>query len=633
MSERSRRAVFALAVAASISVGCSSVDSTCEDNCPPPPNVVHMDFTRAGGFYAAPFPSDDRKNGDAIDLSDFPNPGNAILVKQSLQIIALDVHGFSASSSIYFELDDDLGNVTLPDYHSSVAASSPVFLIGVDEAAPDFGKRYPIDVAFQKDGGPFGTMNELALLPLQGVPLRPKTRYAAVVLKSLKSAAGSPVAASASMNTLLSGSAPDGIGGRRARRVRRGALVARPARRRHRPNRRLHGVHDRRTRRGRAARSATRWSRRRCPSIDKPFAPNEVFDDFCVYSDHHPDARVPGRAASLHRAGGDVGLRRRGRPGAPARWRTRTSSSPSRGSRCPRRATRSSCFSRTGAGGDRPLVDRGVQATTGGPPITPGTGPALYFAIGGLRRLEHRRPARRPAQPDQRQRGLPHLQRGQPGARCATTSASPRRSSPSRPTSSSTRTVDVSGCPGAVAPGGMARFDVGTMALMGHSMGATISPLALADRAALPGRAPERRRRELDRERHLQAEPVARAQGHRPGPPRRRAGRATSSRSTTPCSRSSSGRPSRADPPVYARRITLEPAGGAAAPRAHDAGDRRPLHHAAHRRRARASRSASTSPARSSTTRPRRSPASRRVGPLLPLVGAARDRPPRGGAT
>jgi hypothetical protein len=41
-------------------------------------------------------------------------------------------------------------------------------------------------------------------------------------------------------------------------------------------------------------------------------------------------------------------------------------------------------------------------------------------------------------------------------------------------------TVDVSACPGAVAPGNVARFDAATMALMGHSMGATISPLTLA---------------------------------------------------------------------------------------------------------------------------------------------------------
>jgi pimeloyl-ACP methyl ester carboxylesterase len=41
-------------------------------------------------------------------------------------------------------------------------------------------------------------------------------------------------------------------------------------------------------------------------------------------------------------------------------------------------------------------------------------------------------------------------------------------------------TIDVSDCAGAVAPLDQARFDTGTMALMGHSMGAAIAPLTLA---------------------------------------------------------------------------------------------------------------------------------------------------------
>jgi hypothetical protein len=40
-------------------------------------------------------------------------------------------------------------------------------------------------------------------------------------------------------------------------------------------------------------------------------------------------------------------------------------------------------FSRTGGGGDRPMVDRGPAMTEGGP-APPGTGPALYFARAGF---------------------------------------------------------------------------------------------------------------------------------------------------------------------------------------------------------------------------------------------------------
>ncbi|MBL8744498.1 MAG: hypothetical protein JNK04_25495 [Myxococcales bacterium] len=39
--------------------------------------------------------------------------------------------------------------------------------------------------------------------------------------------------------------------------------------------------------------------------------------------------------------------------------------------------------------------------------------------------------------------------------------------------------IDVSSCAGAVAPGGNAVIDTGTLAIMGHSMGASITPLAL----------------------------------------------------------------------------------------------------------------------------------------------------------
>ena len=58
-------------------------------------------------------------------------------------------------------------------------------------------------------------------------------------------------------------------------------------------------------------------------------------------------------------------------------------------------------FVRTGGGGDRPLVDRGVQAVHDAPPLVPGSGPAQEFArvgyagvqvdgpLGGLRNTTH----------------------------------------------------------------------------------------------------------------------------------------------------------------------------------------------------------------------------------------------------
>ncbi len=41
-----------------------------------PGTTVRMSFDRADGFYTAPFPSNDLRRGDAIDVTGFPNPSD-----------------------------------------------------------------------------------------------------------------------------------------------------------------------------------------------------------------------------------------------------------------------------------------------------------------------------------------------------------------------------------------------------------------------------------------------------------------------------------------------------------------------------------------------------------------------------
>src|SRR5258706_494102 len=66
--------------------------------------------------------------------------------------------------------------------------------------------------AFSTDATPFGAANLLSLIPLQGAPLRPTTRYAAVVLRRTLDAAGKPLGVSLEMATLAAGSRPAGLG-------------------------------------------------------------------------------------------------------------------------------------------------------------------------------------------------------------------------------------------------------------------------------------------------------------------------------------------------------------------------------------------------------------------------------------
>jgi hypothetical protein len=131
---------------------------------------------------------------------------------------------------------------------------------------------------------------------------------------------------------------------------------------------------------------------------------------------------------------------------------------------------------RAGGGGSRPLVDRGRQLVDGGPPALPGEGPARYFARAGFAGM----------MVDGPHEGLRNVTNGDedflifniqnPTAlrdNIGESAAELALFAHIVPTV----VVDASGCPGAdPAP----RFDGSRMAMMGHSMGATIAPLALA---------------------------------------------------------------------------------------------------------------------------------------------------------
>jgi hypothetical protein len=137
-------------------------------------------------------------------------------------------------------------------------------------------------------------------------------------------------------------------------------------------------------------------------------------------------------------------------------------------------------FSRTGGGGERPLVDRGVQAMSGGPAITPGTGPAMYFAKAGFAGSSIDGP----------HGGLRNVTKGDEQFLMFNI-GNPRALRDNVRQSAAELvlqahvlegiSIDVSGCPGVTnTTDGMAHFDTSIAALMGHSMGATIAPLSLA---------------------------------------------------------------------------------------------------------------------------------------------------------
>ena len=167
-----------------------------------------MDFKRTN-FYDAPFPSEDlRKTDGHVDMSHFPGQELALVVKQAVQLISDDSRGFSSTAGVFFSATAAIDPTSLPDVPTSTTDAASVYLIDADETSPSFKKKIPIAVSFQDDGGPFGATHQLTVLPYQGVPLRAKTRYAAVITSAVRDAMGRALVPSTEMKSILAGQVP-----------------------------------------------------------------------------------------------------------------------------------------------------------------------------------------------------------------------------------------------------------------------------------------------------------------------------------------------------------------------------------------------------------------------------------------
>ena len=473
--------IGSLALVALGVVGCSSASADAPAPAAEEPSGARarMDFTLAGGFYAAPFPSDARcRAGGTVDFAAFPSPSGAKIEGQILDLAAHAGCGFGRTTGVFVAFDAALDPARLPDLAGSVAPGAAVFVVSVDPAAADYGRRYPVLARFSPDGGPFGAPNLLALLPLQGAPLAAHTRYAAVVSRDLRDAEGKRLGVAPELADLVAGRRPAGLSD--AAFAEHQAVLASLA---------ALGVEGA----GLAALAAFTTGdptaevgrvladilSRPVPTAKSPFVRREVFDDYCVYASTIDMPDYQDGTPPYSDAGGGWRFDPAGKPivqrQAEANFVVTV----------PRRAMPAAgfpavVFSRTGGGGERPLVDRGVQGVHDGPPLVAGSGPALDFAqvgfagatidgpLGGLRNVTHAdeqflifNVANPTALRDNVRQSAVEL------ALAAHVLAQ--------------TTLDASDCPGVdAASAARVRFDGGTLALMGHSMGATIAPLALA---------------------------------------------------------------------------------------------------------------------------------------------------------
>jgi hypothetical protein len=439
-----------------------------------PGTQAQMDFTRPA-FWDAPFPSDDLLSPQTgVDMSKF-NYRGVPLVQQVTQMVS-GAKGFAISGGIFFQFTGALNPASLPNIDASVQPDSPTFLFEVDGEEP--GRRYPLEVYFATDGGPYGAPNLLTLLPLQGVPLHPKTTYAAVVLRSLGDANGKPLGVSLAMAQLADGRDPEGIGPGLA--TYKSAVTALEKAKI--PASTIAGLAAFTTGAPVDEMGVFRADvlSRPLPVPTGPLELTDTFPTYCVYQGTIPMPDYQYGTPPYSCTGGQWTVDANGTPQLQG---TELADIYVTIPRTPMPASGYPVvtFINTGAGGTRAIVDRGTQAMNGGPPIVPGSGPAMYFAMSGYAGVSIDGPLdgalRNPTAANED--FLIFNLTNTPALRDNIRESALELVLQAHILASGSIAPDLTQCPGASADAPF-RFDTTHMAIMGHSMGATILPLAAA---------------------------------------------------------------------------------------------------------------------------------------------------------
>lgn len=424
-------------------------------------------------FYDGPFPSDDLFGWRDLDPKPhppIPNPDANSTVAQATAVIAASSHGFSQTGAIYLRAGDVIDAKTLPTVAQSTQDSASVFLFALNGPTPDFAK-HPIEVAFLPDGGPYGDKNLLAILPVQGIPLKPHQTYAAVVTHRVKYASGLTPAVAPFIQHLQELRAAGQSEQPNAYSVWNAApdillaadVVAFS----------IFTTDDRAADMELFRADALAHH----PVVPPPAVPTltDTFDSYCVFQSTIQVPEYQHGTPPYYTDGGDW-QRKDGLPSfdhlETARiWFTvPRSASPSGG-------FPTVFFIGTGAGGERGLVDRGVSKGNGfDGPIVPGSGPAMEFARVGWAGI----------QIDGTLEGIRNTTGGNEDfllfnvSNIAALRDNIRQSALEialLPDALKTYSFDASACPGAPK---IFTMDSNKFALMGHSMGSSIAPLALS---------------------------------------------------------------------------------------------------------------------------------------------------------
>ncbi len=194
-------AALALLAACSVSTG-PTTGSPAEALFVVPSSLGELSGTH---FYDHPFPSDLRRDGAGkVVYEGFNDPFQSVLLGSYIKATKGLLDGFSPVGTCYMRFTGELDMAVLPrDPGESTKTDSAVQLVDVDPGSPERGKRHPVDISFRATPGVYVQKDTLSVMPMPGLPLRTRNRYALVVTTRARTAGGAGVKPSADLEEVL----------------------------------------------------------------------------------------------------------------------------------------------------------------------------------------------------------------------------------------------------------------------------------------------------------------------------------------------------------------------------------------------------------------------------------------------
>jgi hypothetical protein len=154
-------------------------------------------------FFRHPFPSDVRRGDDGHPILDgYPSPGEVLgidFTRLYVDAIEQDTDGFALTAPVFTQWSDALDPRTL----SINTATATVYLVDV---ATD--TRVPLQLGLKTERGQLTCANTVAVAPLDGVALAPRTTYALVFEAGIRSRRGEAPIQDAALAALLAEATP-----------------------------------------------------------------------------------------------------------------------------------------------------------------------------------------------------------------------------------------------------------------------------------------------------------------------------------------------------------------------------------------------------------------------------------------